>query len=135
MISATAATGTTTATAILPPADKPLDFRVFVLLFDKAAAPEEVDDACDVVDLEVVTGVGVTATGAVEVTTMVVGGKGVPLLEGVATTREVSWIKVVEGVGAGVEEVGVGVGVVGVGRIDDDVVKKLEIACGVDVGI
>ena len=68
------------------------------------------DDACDMDDFEVV-GVGVTATGAVDVITMVVGGSGVPLLEeGVDTTAVVSICVVEDGAGIGV---GVGVGVEG----------------------
>ena len=73
MISATAATGTTTATAIFPLGERPLD-ELDEFETESGAAPDEVDEVAVVVELELwVVGGGVTATEAYEVRTTIEG--------------------------------------------------------------
>ena len=97
-MSATATSGTTTATAILPPGDSPLVWSA-ELVESSAAAPDVVDVVALVVLDEVATGGGAIATGAVEVTTTTVGGW--PGAVGVCVMTEVMTSGVADVAGGG----------------------------------
>lgn len=132
-ISATAATGTTTATAILPPADRPPE---------SFAGPEPVvvaAAALDVVEVEVSRDEVVTALvgtiAVVDVTKMVVAGSTAPLLVvGCCVITEVMIAGDAEAV-VGVTAAGIVVGtddVVGCGdeelNVDDEVDEVVSVA-------
>ena len=114
MISATAATGTTTATAIFPLAERPLD-ELDAFDTESGAAPDEVDEAAVVVELEImVFGGGVTATEAYEVRTT---SEGCPFTEAVSVTTEVYTLGGSVDTGGGVEIVEGTVVVIGIGVV------------------
>lgn len=70
-IKATATTGTTTATAIFPPADRPEVVEGLGLAVARAAEPDEEDDDFELLELGVLVSVGNTGVDWVDVTTIV----------------------------------------------------------------
>lgn len=118
---ATTATGTTTATAVFPAADRPPD-ALESLLTARAAALEEVDEA-EVVDEtgSVVSGGAVTVGVWNDVTTMRVG---VPLIEADSVTTEVITFRAL-GLGIGLDD--------GIG--EDETVKDVVTGIAAVVGM
>lgn len=86
----TAATGTTTATAIFPPAERPPLLLCGVADgVARAAASDDVDDVREVVGVAVDVAAGKTGPGAVDVRTTVVAIAVAPLLEGDSVMTDV----------------------------------------------
>lgn len=103
----TAATGTTTATAIFPPAERPP-----LLLCDvvdgvaRAAASDDVDDVRELVGVAVDVAAGKTGPAAVDVRTTVVATAVAPLLEGDSVITDVISAVVATGATGAAEEAG-----------------------------
>ena len=73
-IKATATTGTTTAMAIFPPADRPEVVEEVVPPVARAAVPEVDDDDFELLVLGIAVSIGNTGGGWVDVTMIVCGG-------------------------------------------------------------